>query len=245
MFWTSKRVYMDNTATTRTRKEVIGEIKKYFDSEYANPSSIHESGLIARGSVEMARERIAGVLNCDSAEIVFTASGSESNNMAIIGAARANRERGRHVITSKIEHSSVIKAFDALEREGFEVTRVGVDACGRVDIKELESAIRPDTILVSIHYVNNEIGTVQDIEKIISLVKSKGALFHADAVQALPYFKIDLQALNADFMSFSGHKLYAPKGVGMLFIRNGSAIEPIIHGGGKEMGLRSGTENVA
>ncbi|HOT76313.1 MAG TPA: aminotransferase class V-fold PLP-dependent enzyme [Candidatus Wallbacteria bacterium] len=245
MFWTSRRVYMDNTATTRTRKEVISEIKKYFDSEYANPSSIHESGLIARGSVEMARERIAGVLSCDSNEIVFTASGSESNNMAIIGAARANRGRGRHVVTSKIEHSSVIKAFDALEREGFEVTRVGVDSCGRIDIKELESVIRPDTILVSIHYVNNEIGTVQNIEKIISLVKSKGALFHADAVQALPYFKIDLKALKADLMSFSGHKLYAPKGVGMLFIRNGAALEAIIHGGGQEMGLRSGTENVA
>lgn len=240
----SKCVYLDNTATTRTRREVVSEMMKYFKTIYANPSSIHRSGLIARGSIEMARERIARVLGCASEEIVFTGSGSESNNLAIKGTARILSEKGKHIITSQIEHNSVLNTCQDLEKEGCRVTYLPVDREGRIDLEQLAGAISEDTILVSLGYVNNEVGTVQDIEKIISLVRGRGILFHTDAVQALPYFEINLSHLGADMVSFSGHKLYAPKGVGMLYIHRGISLHPLIFGGNQEFGLRSGTENV-
>ncbi|MHB1484166.1 MAG: aminotransferase class V-fold PLP-dependent enzyme [Saccharofermentanales bacterium] len=239
-----KRIYLDNTATTRTRKEVYKEMRKYFLKEYANPSSIHQDGLIARGSIEMARERIAQVLNCNSEELIFTGSGSESNNLAIRGVANACKDKGRHIISTKIEHSSVIRTCKDLEKKEYEVTYLSVDDSGFIDLKELERSIRPDTVLVSIIYVNNEIGTIQDIERIAEIVKNKGALLHLDGVQALPYIKMDLSGLNADLMSFSGHKLYAPKGAGLLYVKGGTPIDPIIFGGEQEFGIRSGTENV-
>lgn len=239
-----KKIYFDNTATTRTRKEVISVINRYFSGKYANPSSAHRSGLIARGSIEMARERIARVLNCSSDEIIFTGSGSESNNLAIRGVLKAV-SRGKHIITSPIEHSSILNTCKALEQEGLNVTYIGVDELGRYDLNQLQKEIRGETALVSLSYVNNEIGTVQDLSKICSIVKSKGVILHIDAVQALPYFEIDMTKLNADLVSFSGHKLYAPKGIGILYIKDGTPVEAIISGGEQEFGLRSGTENVA
>lgn len=236
-------VYLDNTATTRTRREVAADIKNYFVSEYANPSSIHLDGLIARGSIEMARERIAKVLNCLSEEIVFTGSGSEANNLAIRGAIN-NSAGGKHIITSQIEHSSVLNTCRALEREGCQVTYLAVDSQGHVDMDELTRSIRSDTALVSIGWVNNEIGTVQDVESIRRITRAKGILWHTDAVQALPYLTIDLADLGADLVSASGHKLYAPKGVGFLFVRKGTTLTPLIYGGEQEFGLRSGTENI-
>lgn len=239
-----KKIYLDNTATTRTRKEVVSAMNKYFSSRYGNPSSTHGSGLIARGSIEMARERIAQVLNCSSDEIIFTGSGSEGNNTAIKGVLQANG-KGRHIITSKIEHSSILNTCKSLENEGVDVTYIEVDGQGRYNLAQLQKEIREDTVLVSLSYVNNEIGTVQDVDKICSIVKSKGVILHIDAVQALPYFKIDMTKFKADLVTFSGHKLYAPKGIGILYIREGTSIHPIISGGEQEFGMRSGTENVA
>lgn len=238
-----KKIYLDNTATTQTRKEVISVINGYFSGKYGNPSSAHRSGLIARGSIEMAREKIAKVLGCTSNEIVFTGSGSEGNNMAIRGVLKAG-DKSKHIITSKIEHSSILNTCKLLEKEGGHVTYIDVDRQGRYNLDQLQSEIREDTGLVSLSYVNNEIGTVQDINKICSIVKSRGVILHIDAVQALPYYDIDMAKLNADLVTFSGHKLYAPKGVGLLFIREGTPIQPIISGGEQEFGLRSGTENV-
>lgn len=239
-----KQIYLDNTATTRTRREVIREMQQYFSTVYANPSSIHQDGLIARGSIEMARERISAVLNCASDEIIFTGSGTESNNLSIRGVAMTLTSKGRHIITSQIEHSSIINTCKALEREGYEVTYLRVDSNGNIDLEELSAAIKPTTILVSLHYINNEIGTIQDMEKIVSIVKSKNIILHFDAVQALPYLNIDLSKSMVDLVSFSGHKLYAPKGVGLLYIRSGTIINPIIFGGEQEFGIRSGTENI-
>jgi cysteine desulfurase len=239
-----RRMYLDNTATTRTRREVVSAMSKYFGTTYANPSSIHESGLIARGSIEMARERIAGVLGCRSEEIIFAGSGSEANNTALCGVAEANKSRGRHIITSPLEHSSILNTCRALEENGFEVTYLRVNQSGHIDLDHLAHAIRNDTILVSLGYVNNEIGTIQDVGRTVEIVKSRGVLLHFDAVQALPYLDVNMKEIGADLMSFSGHKLYAPKGVGLLYVRSGTPLKPHIHGGMQEFGLRSGTENV-
>ncbi len=238
------KIYLDNTATTRTRPEVVSAINRYFAGRYGNPSSAHRSGLIARGSIEMARERIAQALNCSSNELIFTGSGSESNNLAIKGVLQAVK-KGRHIITSQIEHSSILNTCKSLEAEGVRVTYLGVDERGRYDLAQLEEEISEDTVLVSLGYVNNEIGTIQDMARISSLARSKGVILHIDAVQALPYFDIDMTELNADLVSFSGHKLYAPKGIGVLYVREGTPVAPIISGGEQEFGLRSGTENVA
>jgi cysteine desulfurase len=239
-----RRIYLDNTATTRTRREVVSEMSKYFGNVYANPSSIHESGLIARGSIEMARERIAGVLGCRSDEIIFTGSGSEANNTALCGVADAMSGHGRHIITSPIEHSSVLNTCRALEEKGFEVTYLRVDRSGRFDLEHLAGAISGDTILVSLGYINNEIGTIQDVRRIVEIVKSRGVLLHLDGVQALPYLHLNVKEHGADLISFSGHKLYAPKGIGLLYVRTGTPLKPHIYGGMQEFGLRSGTENV-
>lgn len=239
-----KRIYLDNTATTRTRREVINEMAKYFNKVYANPSSIHQDGLIARGSIEMARERIANVINCNSEEIIFTGSGSEANNTAIRGVAYELRNSGKHIITSPIEHSSIIQTCESLKQEGFEITYLDVDSSGNFNLEHLANSIRKDTILVTLGYVNNEIGTIQDINAISEIVKSKNKILHLDAVQALPYIKIDCSKLDVDLMSFSGHKLYAPKGMGILYVKNETILLPLIYGGEQEFGLRSGTENI-
>lgn len=239
-----KPIYLDNAATTKTRLEVVREISKYFKKIYGNPSSIHKTGFIARGSIELARERVANILNCGSNEIIFTGSGTESNNLAIRGVAKALKNKGKHIITSKIEHDSVLKTCEELEKEGFKVTYLNVDKSGIIDLEQLKKTITSKTILVSIMYSNNEIGTIESIEDIIEIVKSKNVLLHVDAVQAMPYIKIDLKKLNIDLLSISGHKLYAPKGVGILFVRENTKIAPIITGGDQEFGLRCGTENI-
>jgi cysteine desulfurase len=238
-----KTIYLDNTATTRTSNEVVRTITKYFKSDYGNPSSIHTMGNIARGSIEMARERIARVLNCASDEIIFTGSGTESNNLAIRGMQKL---LGGHVVSCGIEHSSILETCRALEDDGGKVSYINVSKSGKYDLEELSEIVKKNTdVMVALSYANNEIGTVQDIGKIISIVRGNSKLLHIDAVQALPYFKIDLAALNVDTMSFSGHKLYAPKGVGVLYVRRGTPLKEIITGGRQEFGLRSGTENVA
>jgi cysteine desulfurase len=194
--------------------------------------------------MEMARERIAGVLGCRSEEIIFTGSGSEANNTALCGVAEAMSGRGKHIITSPIEHSSILNTCRALEEKGCDVTYLRVDQHGRFDLDHLAGAIRNDTILVSLGYINNEIGTTQDVGRIAEIVKSRGVVLHFDAVQALPYLPLNMKDLGADLMSFSGHKLYAPKGIGLLFVRRGTPVKPHLHGGMQEFGLRSGTENV-
>jgi len=244
MMFSRRRIYLDNTATTRTRGEVTREMTKYFRKTFANPSSIHEGGLIARGSVEMARERIAGVLGCGSEEIIFTGSGSEANNTALCGSVDALRDRGRHIVTSPIEHSSILNTCKALEARGCEVTYLRVDEAGHFDLEHLAKSIRNDTVLVSLGHINNEIGTIQDVARIARIVKSLGVLLHFDGVQALPYLKLRVRDLEADLISFSGHKLYAPKGIGLLYVRAGTPLKPHIYGGMQEFGLRSGTENV-
>lgn len=239
-----KTIYLDNTATTRTRKEVAVVINRYFKRKYGNPSSAHRTGLIAKGSLEMARERVAQALNCSSGEIVFTSSGSEANNLAIKGVSQT-QGRSLRIITSPIEHSSILMTCRMLEVDGQKVVYLQVDGQGRYDLDQLQKEMTGEPTLVSLSYVNNEIGTVQDVDRIVAIAKARGALLHLDAVQALPYFDIDMARLGADLVSFSGHKLYAPKGVGLLYIREGTPLQPLISGGEQEFGLRSGTENVA
>ncbi|MCP4138253.1 MAG: aminotransferase class V-fold PLP-dependent enzyme [bacterium] len=245
MIFPRKQIYFDNTATTRVRREVIREMRKYYHARYGNPSSIHKDGLVARGSIEMARERIAAVLGCHAEEIIFTGSGSESNNLAITGSALSNRSRGNHIITSPIEHKSALNTCRFLEEQGFEISYVPVTPDGKFLPEQLAPLMRDDTILVSLGFVNNEIGTVQNLESLIPVVRQfPNCLLHIDGVQALPYFAINLHALDVDLMSFSGHKLYAPKGVGILYKASRVNISPIIFGGEQEYGIRSGTENI-
>jgi cysteine desulfurase len=239
-----KQIYLDNAATTRTRPEVVSTLKRYFDKEYANPSSIHRSGYVARGTIEMAREKIAGVLGCLDSEIVFTGCASESNNLAIRGGATARQSLGRHIITSQVEHSSCQRACAALERDGYRVTYIGVHPDGCLDLAALEAALDQETTLVSLGWVNSEVGTIQDVESIVSIVKNHGALLHLDGVQALPHLPVNLWTLGADLVSFAGHKLHGPKGIGILYVKSGVELWPIIDGGAQEYGLRSGTENV-
>lgn len=237
-------MYFDNTATTKTRIEVRKVMKKYFSSRYGNPSSIHKKGVIARGSVEMAREEIASTLGSDSNQIVFTSSGSEANNSAIFAALKTQPQK-KHIISSRIEHSSIFSTFEQLSKEGYEVSYIKVDQNGFYDIEELKATIKEDTALVALSYANNEVGTIQYVKNIVSCVKKTETLLLLDGVQALPYIKFDLKKLGADFVSFSGHKLYAPKGIGLLYIKDPEKFHPLILGGGQERSLRSGTENVA
>jgi len=239
-----KQIYLDNAATTRTRREVAAVLRKYLVKEYGNPSSIHRSGFIARGTIELARERIATILGCASEELIFTGSASESNNLAIRGGAAANRQNRCHIITSAVEHSSCFRTCQALEKEGYRVTYLGVDHEGYFDLTALEEALTPETSLVSLGWVNSEVGTIQDIAAIVEIVKRHGVLLHIDAVQALPHLPVELDQIGADMVSFAGHKLHSPKGVGLLYIRQGTQVISIIDGGSQEFGLRSGTENV-
>jgi len=239
----SNKIYLDNSATTKTRKEVAKVINKYLKYTYGNPSATHRQGIVARGSIELAREKIASILNSNSNEIIFTGSGSEGNNTAIKGVV-SKAGKDKHFITSRIEHSSILNTFKVLEKEGLRVTYINVDKIGRYDLKQLKNEIKADTALVSLSYVNNEIGTIQDVQAIAKIVKDTNALLHLDAVQALPYINIDLKKLNADMVTFSGHKLYAPKGIGILHIKAGTPVSELVSGGEQEFGLRSGTENV-
>ena len=239
--------YLDNAATTKVFNSVKGVMEKILFEDYANPSSLHIKGLDAEKHVRNTREIIAKHLKVQEKEITFTSGGTESNNLALIGTAFANRRSGRHIITSSIEHPSVYNAVKFLEEEGFRITYVPVDSHGKVIIDELKKEIKEDTILVSIMYVNNEIGSVQDISVVSKTIKemNPNTLLHVDGVQAFGKYKIHPQKEGIDLFSISGHKIHGPKGIGALYIRDKVKINPIMFGGGQENGLRPGTENVS
>ncbi len=240
-----KDIYLDHAATTFVRQEVIDEMIPYMGAQYGNPSSLHSYGTRSRKAIEDARERIAGILRAQPAEIYFTSGGTESDNWAIKGAAYANRTKGKHIVTSAIEHPAVLNSCKELEKDGFEVTYLKVDEYGTVDIRQLKKALRDDTILVSIMLANNEIGTIEPIQEIGRIVKETSkAIFHVDAVQAAGAVEISLDTLPADMMSLSAHKFYGPKGTGALFIRKGVRVRSLHSGGEQESGKRAGTENV-
>ena len=238
-------VYADNAATTPVSKEVIEAMAPAFAEAWGNPSSPHAKGYEAKALLTDARERIARVFNCKSSEIYFTSCGTESDNWAIKGAAYRMKKKGRtHIVTSAIEHHAVLHTCRALEREGFTVTYVGVDEYGVVKLDELREAVTENTALVAIMYANNEIGTIEPIEEICKIAHEKGALMFTDAVQAVGAVDIDLSKLDVDMLALSGHKIHAPKGIGMLFIRKGVVITNLVDGGGQESRKRGGTENV-
>lgn len=235
-----KEIYLDNAASTQIDGRVIKEIKENLKF-YANASSKHTLGIQVKEKIESSRNKIAKYLNCNPDEIFFTSGGTESNNTILKGIS--GHPTRKEIIISKIEHASIMETCDFLERQGYIIKRINVDKEGIIDLKELEKTITPDTLLVSIMHVNNEIGTIQPIEKIAKICSQKNVYFHSDMVQSLGKIKIDLKKLNIDFASFSGHKINAPKGIGFMFIKRGIKIEPLIHGGNQEKGLRSGTEN--
>ncbi len=241
----NKYIYMDNAATTPVKKEVLEEMLPYFSENYGNPSSIYSLGSKSKVAVEKAREQVAKAIGADKKEIFFTAGGSESDNWAIKGVAYKNKSKGNHIITSKIEHHAVLNTCEYLEKQGFDVTYLDVDEDGLINLEELEKAITDKTILISIMYANNEIGTIEPISQIGKIAKERNIYFHTDAVQALGSIKIDVKDQNIDMLSLSGHKFYGPKGVGALYIRQGLKLDTLISGGGQERGKRAGTENLA
>ncbi len=238
------KIYFDNAATTPVRKEVLDEMLPYFSEHYGNASSIYSIARDSKKAIDVARERVAKALGADVNEIFFTAGGSESDNWAIKGVAEALSQKGNHIITTAIEHHAVLHTCEYLESKGFEITYLPVDEYGKIRMEDLEAAIRPTTILISIMFANNEIGTIQPIAEIGKLAHEKGIYFHTDAVQAVGHVKIDVKEMNIDMLSLSGHKLNGPKGIGALYIRKGVKIKSFIHGGAQERNRRAGTENV-
>lgn len=237
-------IYMDNAATTPTKQEILDEMLPYFNVRYGNPSSIYSLGSHSRTAVEISRETIANTINAKAREIFFTAGGTEADNWALKGVAYANRDRGNHIITSKIEHQGILHTCEYLEKQGFKVTYLDVDEYGVIDLAQLEESITDETILISIMFANNEIGTIQPIEEVGRIAKEKDIYFHTDAVQAIGHIRIDVDKLNIDMLSMAAHKFYGPKGIGALYIRQGVKIDPLIIGGGQERNRRAGTENV-
>ena len=238
-------IYLDNAATTPVRKEVLEEMSPYFSKKYGNASSLHSLGREANMALQDARARTADVINAMPEEIYFTGGGSEADNLAIKGIAFANMDKGNHIITSAIEHDAVLNTCRFLEENGFKVTYLPVDKYGFVDCDDVERAVTKKTILISIMHANNEIGTIEPIANIGALAQEKGVYFHTDAVQTFGKLPIDVGRMGIDLLSASSHKIYGPKGVGMLYVKRGVKVQPLIHGGGHEGGLRSGTENVA
>lgn len=236
--------YFDNSATTRVRQEVINEMFPFFGVQYGNPSSLYGIGRYSRRAVENARKQVASLLNCNLSEVYFTGSGSEGDNLALKGVVYANKDKGNHIITSKIEHHAVLNSCKTLERQGFKVSYINVDSEGKINLEELVNEITDKTILISIMFANNEIGTIQPIEDIAKIAKKYNIIFHTDAVQACGNVPIDVKKLEVDLLTISGHKIYAPKGIGALYVKNGINFERIIDGGRQERGKRSGTENV-
>lgn len=239
-------VYLDNSATTACFEEVAQLMHKVLCEDYGNPSSLHHKGVEAEAYLRYANETFAKLLKVNEKEIFFTSGGTESDNIALIGAAMANHRTGRHLITTKIEHPAVLQPMAYLEDQGFEVTYLSVDRQGRISLEELEQAVRPDTILVSIMHTNNEIGTLQPIAEAGAAIKRKNpkTLFHVDAVQGFGKTRIYPAKMQIDMLSASGHKLHGPKGIGLLYMREGAKVSPITYGGGQQRGLRSGTENL-
>lgn len=240
----SKRVYLDYSATTPTKKEVVDAMLPYFTEHFGNPSSVHRFGRENKNAITVARETIANTLGGKQEEIYFTAGGTEADNWAVRGVMAANAKKGNHMITTTVEHHAMLHTCQALEKEGVEVTYLPVDGDGLINLDDLKAAIKDTTVLVSIMYVNNEIGTAQDIKSIGAICKEKGVIFHTDAVQAYGNFKIDVNEDNIDLLSISAHKIYGPKGIGALYIKKGVRIANMIYGGAQERKRRPGTENV-
>ncbi|MCR4756249.1 MAG: cysteine desulfurase [Butyrivibrio sp.] len=238
--------YLDNSATTRAYDEVAALVAKIMTEEYGNPSSVHHMGMVSGERLSQARETIAATLKVEPQEILFTSGGTESDNLALIGVAKANKWRGKHIITTAIEHPAILETTTALEKEGFEITYLPVDETGVVQIEDLKAALREDTILVSMMFVNNEIGSVQKIQEAGEIIKAYNSdiYFHVDAVQGYGKFVIRPKSMKIDLLSVSGHKIHGPKGIGFLYIKKGTKINPICYGGGQQKGMRSGTENV-
>jgi cysteine desulfurase len=239
-----KQIYLDHNATTPVDKRVVEAMLPYFTKEYGNPSSLHRFGQNARMALDNARGQVASIIGAEEKEIVFTSGGSESDNFAIKGAAYALKDKGRHILTSAVEHPAVLRVCEYLGECGFEITHVPVDKHGVIDLEKLEKSVRKDTILITVMYANNEVGTLEPVGKIAKLAREKGVLFHTDAVQAVGKVEIDVKKIGVDMLSLSGHKLHGPKGAGALYVRSGIEIVPLIHGGGHERGRRSGTENM-
>ncbi len=237
-------IYLDYNASTPIAPEVVEAMRPFLYQHFGNPSSRHWAGEPAKGAVEHARRQVASLLECLPSEIVFTSGGSESNNHAIKGVFFALKEKGNHIITTQIEHPAVLNPCCFLERIGAKVTYVGVDQYGRVDPVEIEKAVTPKTILITVMHANNEVGTIEPIEEISKIARKHGILLHTDAAQSMGKIDTDVNILGVDLLSVAGHKLYAPKGIGALYIREGTPIEPLIHGAGHESGRRAGTENV-
>ncbi|MFH1228800.1 MAG: cysteine desulfurase NifS [Candidatus Aenigmatarchaeota archaeon] len=238
------KVYMDYAATTPMDRRVLEAMKPYFSKKFGNTMSLHSAGREAKQALEESRQTMASFINAKPEEIIFTGSATESDNFALKGIAFANREKGRHIITSAIEHHAIIGTCEWLVKQGFEITYLPVDKYGLVDAETLEKQMRSDTILVSIMHANNEIGTIEPIEEIGNICRERGVCFHTDAVQTFGKIPIDVEKMNIDSLSVSAHKFYGPKGMGALYIKNGIKIEPLLHGGGHERGLRSSTSNV-
>ncbi|HSO18864.1 MAG TPA: cysteine desulfurase family protein [Desulfosarcina sp.] len=237
-------IYLDYNATTPHDPEVIAAMRPYLETEFGNPSSSHWYGIRPKRAVEAARRQAAGLLGCDPSEVIFTSGGTEANNHAIRGMARSLKEKGRHIITTTVEHPAVLEVCRHLAAEGFETTYVAVDETGMVGVAAVADAIRPDTVLISVMHANNEVGTIQPIAEIARLAAEKGVCMHTDAAQSVGKIETDVRRLRVDLLSVAGHKLYAPKGIGALYVRKGRVPEKFCHGAGQEMGWRAGTENV-
>lgn len=238
-----RRIYLDHSATTPVDPEVAELIMKYYLESYGNPSSVHFFGRQVKKAVEEAREQVAQLIGAQAGEIIFTSGGTESDNLAIQGTVRARGNRGKHLITTAIEHHAVLDAFKYLAKNGYDLTILPVDEEGIIDLEDLVKAIRPDTILISVMHANNEVGSIQPIAEIGKITREKGILFHVDAVQSLGKLPIDVVKMNIDLLTISSHKIYGPKGVGALYVRRGVKISPLVFGGSQEKKMRSGTEN--
>ena len=240
-----RQVYLDNSATTPIKGDVLKEMLPFLTEHFGNASSLYTPGLVARRALDEAREKVAALINANANEVYFTGCGSESDNWVLKGVASSLKNKGNHIITTVTEHPAMLRTCEYLEKNGYEVTYLGIDDQGRLNPAELEAAIKDTTILVSIMMVNNEIGTIHPIKELAAIAKKHGVLFHTDAVQALGNVPIDVKDLGVDFLSMSAHKIYGPKGVGGLYIRRGAKLGTLIFGGGQESGKRAGTENVA
>jgi len=239
-----KPIYLDYNGTTPNDPEVINAMRPFLEEEFGNPSSSHWYGIAPKRAVETARKQVAALINCSPEEIVFTSGGTESNNYAVKGTANAMRCDGKHIITSAIEHPAILEVCRHMEDRRFDVTRLPVDFNGLICLSDVENAVRPDTTLISIMHANNEVGTIQPVEEISRIAVRHGMMLHTDAAQSIGKIPVDVQTLGVDLLSIAGHKLYAPKGIGALFIRNGLEPDKLMHGAGQELGRRAGTENV-
>jgi len=240
----TRSVYLDHSATTPVRPEVLAAMLPYFGDKFGNPSSIHSWGRQARTAVDSAREQVASIIGATASEIIFTSGGTESDNLAIRGVAKSMRAKGKHLITSQIEHHAVINTFESLAKDGYEVTYLPCDKYGLIDPDDVRKSITKDTILISIIHGHNEVGTIEPIEEIGKIAKEHGILFHSDAVQSLGKIPVKVDDMGVDLLTISSHKIYGPKGVGALYVRKGTRIRPQVTGGIHEKGLRAGTENV-